>query len=334
MKKYKLIKHYPGSPNCELGTIFEYHSQTGNYFAEEGWYIHSRFVVNQPEFWEEVEEKNYEILSIFANTDINAIDKNTVVSNRNNKYFVNESEGISFPYNRFFTNSNWSIHSIKRLSDGEVFTVGDKVEHGYLCCGEEKRLKWNINSISIENNRLKLFSGTGFYREIGEIVKQKQPVFTTEDGVGIYQGDKYFFVGIGDLINSNIVHDAESWHRNNDINEFKRFSTKKGAREYIDSQKVLFISEDGVEMTKGDIYWVPQAGYDEACMFKASSTKDYKKDDSKRFSTEESAQKYIDENKVKYSKKDIKEALKDSLFHIASNCQVVDVTRVKNKLDI
>ena len=328
LKKYKLVKHYPGSPNCELGTIFEYHPQTGNYFAEEGWYIHPRFVVNQPEFWEKVEEKNYEILSLKDKCD-------TLWKKCTSAYYSHEKTTNAY-LKEYLIDHGAKIHSIKRLSDGEVFTVGDKVEHGYLCCGEERRLKWNINSISIENDRLKLFSGTGFYRGIGEIVKQKQPVFTTEDGVGIYQGDKYFFVGIGDLINSNIVHDAESWHRNNDINEFKRFSTKKGAREYIDSQKVLFISEDGVEMTKGDIYWVPQAGYDEVCMFKVNPKKDYETDDSKRFSTEELAQKYIDENKVKYSKNDVLQIVDKSLLNFTNvwrnNCYVIDLDKLKEQL--
>ena len=70
-KKYKLIKEYPGSP--ELGII-----------AEE------RYVMkDQPEYWEEVVEKDYEILI------------SRVVPQE--------------------------ILSVKRLSDGEVFTIGDEV---------------------------------------------------------------------------------------------------------------------------------------------------------------------------------------------------------------
>ena len=92
--KYKLIKKYPGSDS--VGTIV-----TG--YGKDGWYSKGpggktydwTLIVYNPEYWEEVVEKDYEILKTCP------------------------IEGI--------------IYSVKRLSDGEVFTVGDRIkvyQHG------------------------------------------------------------------------------------------------------------------------------------------------------------------------------------------------------------
>jgi len=91
MKKFKLIKKYPGSPN--LGTTCEERNNKSSfcyYFeGEKNIGITKDQVENQPEYWEEVIEKDYEIL------------KTCPIEGR--------------------------IYSVKRLSDGEVFTVGDKI---------------------------------------------------------------------------------------------------------------------------------------------------------------------------------------------------------------
>lgn len=81
MKKYKLIKKYPGF--SELGTIIECQDGT-SYYSKN------------PEYWEEVLAPDYEILV------------------------------------RKLVNENSLIHSVKRLSDGEVFTIGDTFKpYGY-----------------------------------------------------------------------------------------------------------------------------------------------------------------------------------------------------------
>ena len=77
----------------------------------------------------------------------------------------------------------------------------------------------------------------------------------------------------------------------------------------------VFISDDGVEMFKGDnVYFV--VNFELSTMiyvvndwFK-TATPDYK-----RFSTKEAALKYIDLNKPKYSKSDVIEALRKSEYY-------------------
>jgi hypothetical protein len=60
-KKYRLIKKYPGS--LELGTII-YINDDKCYCDKSGGLLGEKdIVLNYPEFWGEIVEKNYEILS-------------------------------------------------------------------------------------------------------------------------------------------------------------------------------------------------------------------------------------------------------------------------------
>jgi len=90
MKKYKLIKKYP---NChiEIGEL-AWTEDCNTHFSNET-YIPNEVIVyeNYPEFWQLVVGKEYEILS-------------WVNSNNNYSYSLRQ------------VNSDWNIHSVKRLS--------------------------------------------------------------------------------------------------------------------------------------------------------------------------------------------------------------------------
>src|SRR5690606_14128129 len=79
----------------------------------------------------------------------------------------------------------FTIHSVKRIYDGEIFTVGDRFMDG------------EINAIKISNNEMWIFhNGDKPNIKLKEAKKIKTPLFTTEDGVGIYEGDKYFQLAV------------------------------------------------------------------------------------------------------------------------------------------
>ena len=84
MRKFKLIKEYPGSDH--EGIIVLLKTPNGLYEGYQYNY-YSKHVETNPEYWEEVVEKDYEVLI--------------------SKIVPQE------------------ILSVKRLSDGEIFTVGD-----------------------------------------------------------------------------------------------------------------------------------------------------------------------------------------------------------------
>jgi hypothetical protein len=157
-KKYKLIKAYPGSP--KLGAIV---SST------------SKYCEGHPEFWEEVIGQDYEIISISTNSFAGISHSKVDI-----KAF---EEGVT---------PEWNIHSVKRLSDGTVFTVGDKVNFlshdtvlEHICLNKQKQLCFKIKGCYavLEN----VFSNNNFKHA-------SKPLFTTEDGVDIYLMKEYWCV--------------------------------------------------------------------------------------------------------------------------------------------
>lgn len=91
--KYKLVKTYPGSP--KLNTVIDDEITTfGVSFAKNN--LNS--IENHSEFWKPIIEKNYEILSYCENKNIFHIKDNSEILHR----------------------LNFKIHSVKRLSDGEI----------------------------------------------------------------------------------------------------------------------------------------------------------------------------------------------------------------------
>ena len=141
MKKIKLIRKYPGSPN--LGTVItakvdKENNNTNNFYWEGSWFNPNDF----PEFWEEIVEPDYEILSFKQDSCITDLwtkfHTNTWGRNVN-------GQCVTKPYTteEILSDKLYAIHSVKRLSDGEVFTVGDTI----------KTHKWGsdniINSITI-----------------------------------------------------------------------------------------------------------------------------------------------------------------------------------------
>ena len=229
MNTYKLKKVYPGLPkDWEIGIEVGLGCRTYGYSPCNGkytnWYINNDIIENNPEFWEKVVEKDYEVLSYIKK------DNSAITTKRENGFFLNsmfkDSHGVYSDYQLLNT---WNIYSVKRLSDGEIFTVGDKID----CKG------WfgNIIKFEIINNELKIFQqqhiNSSKYKPllIQDLIKVKQPLFKTEDGKEIYEGGKLHSVS-KDLL---ISPDDNRYITKGFIPnlEYKHFSTKEKAEEYI-----------------------------------------------------------------------------------------------------
>jgi len=190
-RKYKLVKTYPGSP--ELGTIAEYREQCNDYLYKDNNNYYVSLKCNKyPEFWEEIVERDWKIL------DTNISD-----------------------------NLKQSISSIKRLSDDEIFTVGDTVK--------TKQLSFVIDKFSINAHKpseiLLSSSEHTFICNLNEVTKSKPILFTTEDGVDIYENDAIWVISS----NFNTIYTtAFSNKYGNSKTAYKIvFSNKKAAEEYI-----------------------------------------------------------------------------------------------------
>lgn len=257
MKKYKLIKEYPGS--LKLGSIASSESKTDLWKG-------SIYYDKYPEYWEEVIDLDYEILFYVAKDCSCLIVKGP------------ESPGI-------FGNlpeDYWKIHSVKRLSDGEVFTVGDKIT-GY-----------HEDSRSIQTIKLCIYTGrirleqSGGYTDLIYAKKAKQPIFLTHDGKDIFEGDKVWYVN-----KENLYYDCIKAHPEVKFNSEIRayFLTREEAEDYISRNKVLFTTEDGVGIKRGDTYYFVDTDFSISLSNASTGCGQYS--ERKYFSTYETAQYYV-----------------------------------------
>jgi hypothetical protein len=129
--------------------------------------------------------------------------------------------------------ANGSIHSVRRLSDSEVFSIGDEVE--YSISGE--RFVGKIDGFeSYEEHMMATGEPHAFrinMRHVQKVVKPK-PLFVTEDGVEVFKGQTFYEVCIYDAGKSSWCPIAESVLHEPPYAAFYRyFSTKEAAEEYI-----------------------------------------------------------------------------------------------------
>ncbi len=120
-----------------------------------------------------------------------------------------------------------SIHSVKRLSDGEVFTVGDETTLG------------PINKFVIEQGALLARSEKDSYEDIAYLKKAKQPLFTPEDGKDALDGDEIYWINAIEfeiLTPFKLTPFAAHNHKKDDC--YKYFSTKEAAEEWVRKHKL------------------------------------------------------------------------------------------------
>ncbi|ALN97155.1 hypothetical protein [Flavobacterium phage FpV4] len=236
-KKYKLIKEYPGSP--KLGTIvdrrgvfvyFDINSPNVNMTVSQN------YVENYPEYWEEVIEKNYEILSFVCNQNFNELRKGEIITKQENGQYKGDKILTWKGEEGLVKMKHWSIYSVKRLSDGELFTLGNRVQDSLT----DELTNFKVQNITFFYPGIKIIcqAESGTTMPLNTIRHINNYLFTTKDGEEIYEGNEYFRVFKKDfeLYNHqtfankqyNFEHMSESaWH----------FSTKEAAQEFILSNK-------------------------------------------------------------------------------------------------
>lgn len=248
MRKYKCIQGYPG---CKKDTIVRYHPGTyPEYWDEDTGKSYQQMIIEHyPKFWEEVKEKEYEILSLrmYGSYFTGGYAETTL---RSNGLYLNDKDGNKeglYTLEKSFENG-FNIHSIKRLSDSEIFTIGDTVQHIKDNRDRGKIVKFDIYYLP-DRKILVEFKGKNYHTEytndyiysnsleVLEHVKEK-PLFTTEDGVDKYLGDECYQISI--LHNYHYAQPNKTTARKEILpipSYFKYFSTKEKAQEHIGENK-------------------------------------------------------------------------------------------------
>ena len=249
MRKFKLVKEFPTSP--PLGTVLV--KKSNGWYEKEGHHSYAfqpNYVENQGEFWEEVVEKDFEILTVRG--------KYGAVSS-----FIEELD---------LDLKDKSIHSVKNLKNGLILTVGDTAQtigsYPHTIQSFEIRQKYK----GIRENGEWVRDGVdrvwinwtnasgGTWLEDAEKVEDK-PLFTTIDGKELKHGDKFYVVDAKFFkifeAEAEVTFKTEKWIKNS-------YSDKKLAEEYILLNKPVLSLEDLLSVWSTDnLYYV----YKESPMF-------------------------------------------------------------------
>ena len=194
----------------------------------------------------------------------------------------------------------WPIHSIKRNSDGKTFTKDDRIDADVFTNAEILGFKLE------EHYSGKIWITTLYGDTPLHLVKPSKglPILYTEDNnVPIYEGDEYWWchLPLSGNIYGGIAGCAQAY-------DTLRFSTKQAAEDYIAKNKVLFVTEDGIEIKNGDAFYVVNMYNLVTWRGTVENYSTYGKN-YLMYSSLSKAQEYINENKPMYSKKQIDDIL-------------------------
>jgi len=192
MKQFELIKEYPGVIGS-LGIIAiqnkngEYNSTLKN-STKDNVIFSKDYIEGYPEYWKEI-TKEFLILEFIVKSNNNSFkvnEKGLYVSNDSIPLSLNcmmdrgvcvESGGVI-------------INSVKRLSDGMVFTVGDRVSNinkDWNNCFVKELFIGHLDKMYIRNT-------SGGAHEIAILKILKEPLFQTTCGKDVFKGDSFFFI--------------------------------------------------------------------------------------------------------------------------------------------
>lgn len=220
------------------------------------------------EFWEEV-VKDYEILS-FKNEQNNSVyfpsgnDSNMYTTLNVDNFQASSIGNRDLKYCLKY----YTIQSVKRLSDGEVFSVGDKLGipsfnfpiSEFKICDKE-------NTILV-SSYLKFGSDGNYNTRLKNVNKVRNPILVTEDGVELYEDDKYYVIYKLPYNNIhgmpyNIIYDTWSVKglftvgRNPEdyINtNIKYFAEKSKAEEYVRLNEPKYSLKDIEDALSGELF--------------------------------------------------------------------------------
>lgn len=240
MKKYKIIKTYPGSD--KLGTVITL-DKNGECWTTPQLVVESD-CKNNPEFFEEIIQKDYEILSFICTENLHTtvISKGTILCKTENSKFENgiiedvEVNLLKYPH--------WKIFSIKRKSDNEVFSIGDNVD------SKLHKNHYKITEIKLFNEVpiIVLSSKDVPYElsfNLSNIIKSKPVFLITEDGVKVnlkgeihwvsnYVGGEIKYLYATSLVEPHLFI----------LEDFKVFSSFEKAQEWIILNKPVLSIND------------------------------------------------------------------------------------------
>ena len=225
--KYKLIKGFPSSPI--VGTIVEL---VKDRYIGEQCDLSRGYVDCYPEFWETIEELDYEILSIFRE-DCGILFKD---NQGRFQHVCNRGGGFALSLEHALF-KEFTIHSVKRVKDSLVFSVNDEVIYKF-----GSKIKKIIVGITFKEDKIWLqtdLENLGYSMSM-EHAEKDEVIFISDDNIEVKKGDIFYAV-----CNTNFnITKTVAPHFTNNPAKYKRFVNEEKAKEYRIFNKVCLSLHD------------------------------------------------------------------------------------------
>lgn len=206
------------------------------------------------EYWEELKDfrKDYEVLSYKYNNYIYTYTDTPCITVEESKRHYQYHGGVLCESTLHLLSQSPEINSIKRIRDGEVFTVGDEINFNNMGYGKLLEIEFESAPVDKGTGRLCFVNDNiylGKWWDISQLSKAKPILFKSRDGFDIREGDKVYGVSINWNVFSGVVQKNNLYHRE----EWKhgKFSTEEAAREYLMWNKPVLSLKDVASIYPG-----------------------------------------------------------------------------------
>jgi hypothetical protein len=219
------------------------HKKTGEIATyKDGIFKQGRFTVEigvepSSEYWEEILSKDYEILS-FRSKELSYYIPRIQKDGTYLDCPINSEKGSGASLEWMLNEREYYIESVKRLSDGEVFHLGD------ICFPTSTPSnKLPISEIWFTQSGDLRLSSDNYTMSIGGLTKYEEPkvLFKTLDGQEMKFGDKFYVVDTKYFkifeAEAGITFKTEKWIKNS-------YADKKFAEEWILNNKPVLSLND------------------------------------------------------------------------------------------
>lgn len=235
-KRAKLITWYPNLPNdWKNKEITVTYNESYGYYERGPVDISRESVENNPLLWEIIKEKDYEILAFRY--------ENGNIWKKENDLFKNKVSFTSRSENYLLKNKSYKIYSVKRLKDGLIFSAGDFIQYdkNHHSFPKGSSMSCNIDYFTLHEGKIYVnhhHHGSP-ESDLNHLFKDEKPLFTTQDGVEIFEGDKYWYLTTYLALKEDRCNQFSGRRPN-----YKYFSTKEKAEEYKDQNELIYSKKD------------------------------------------------------------------------------------------
>lgn len=226
---------------------FEKDKTISNKVTDKAFEEYNNNAKNKPTPNKEQGSKEWEILSYFG--DIEKWKLKDVLVNKlpNGKWVLDFRLGHNEPFDEnIIPKKLLKIHSVRRTSDGEVFSLGDEVTYK-----DAHYLPYIIENFFVKEDKILARSEGNNYCEFVDdsLIKKpkdkEQVLFTTEDGVDIRSGETTWVLSTNNWRSSPTrVPENGNPYKGVTGKEFKYFSSYEAVEQYILENKPCLSAND------------------------------------------------------------------------------------------